>query len=479
MAPVEGLKFGTSGLRGLVTELVGWPAYGHALAFCRGLLAEGAINPGDGMLIGRDLRASSPEMARNCIAAVKEAGLVPVDCGALPTPALALASLERGAPAIMVTGSHIPEDRNGLKFYRADGEITKQDEAVILAGFAALPPRAGEEIEAEAGDAADPMAIVRYRQRFADFFGDDALSGLTVGVYQHSSVSRDILVAILEAAGAKTVALGRADHFIPVDTEALRDEDVALAKGWAQSQRLDAIVSTDGDADRPLIADEAGRFIRGDLVGLITALHLCTDAIVTPVTSNSAIERAGAGTVWRTRVGSPYVIAGMNEAADQGARRVVGFEANGGVLLGSTVTRDGRSLAALATRDAALPILSVLALAKARGVAVSALVASLDAAATAAHRLQNVPASRSLALLERLSREDERAAFFAEIGTVVSVSVTDGAKFTLSNGEVVHYRASGNAPELRCYAEAASQERANALLAWGLKAAARAVGASG
>ena len=88
--------------------------------------------------VGRDLRSTSPDIARLCHAAVADAGLVPVDCGALPTPALSLYAMERAAPAIMVTGSHIPEDRNGLKFYIADGEIDKQDEQDILKFHAEL-----------------------------------------------------------------------------------------------------------------------------------------------------------------------------------------------------------------------------------------------------------------------------------------------------------------------------------------------------
>ena len=58
------------------------------------------------------------------------------------------------------------------------------------------------------------------------------------------------------ALGAETVGLGRSDGFVAIDTEAVREEDRALALSWAASLQLDAIVTTDGDADRPLIADE-------------------------------------------------------------------------------------------------------------------------------------------------------------------------------------------------------------------------------
>jgi phosphomannomutase len=126
---VSSLKFGTSGLRGLVTDLEGWPSYAYASAFFRSVSVDAGRRQ---VVIGRDLRDSSPGIAATVARAAAASGFEAVDCGALPTPALALEAMRRGAYAVMVTGSHIPEDRNGLKFYRPDGEVTKDDEIVIL-----------------------------------------------------------------------------------------------------------------------------------------------------------------------------------------------------------------------------------------------------------------------------------------------------------------------------------------------------------
>ncbi|MFC6741825.1 hypothetical protein [Methylobacterium tardum] len=77
-----------------------------------------------------------------------------------------------------------------------------------------------------------------------------------------------------------------------------------------------------------------------------------------PVTAGSALERSGGfERVVRTKVGSPFVIAGMEQAKAADAQVVAGFEANGGFLLGLDVTLGGRPLRALPTRDAVLPIL--------------------------------------------------------------------------------------------------------------------------
>jgi phosphomannomutase len=469
------LKFGTSGLRGLVVELNGVPAFAYTRAFAEMLKEDGAAAAANNVvLVGRDLRESSPVIAQLCCAALQESGLVPLDCGALPTPALAYHGMRFGIPAIMVTGSHIPEDRNGLKFYRAQGEIDKKDEAGILAWHANLAIEAvPEAARAVRAGTPDLDLIAAYRARYRDFFGTGALAGLTVGVYQHSSVARDVIVEMLEALGARAVPLGRATSFIPVDTEALREEDEVLARGWAGEQSLDAIVSTDGDADRPLISDASGSFLRGDLVGAITAKSLSADVIVTPVTSNSALEASGAfTTVTRTRVGSPYVIEGMAEASRSGAQAVVGFEANGGVLLGSDIVQDGRRLAALPTRDAMLPILCALREVIIQGRPLSQVGAAFSFKSAASNRLQNVATEKSTAFVSRLQQDEAfRSELMTPLGGVAEITTLDGLRMTAKNGEVVHFRPSGNAPELRVYVEATTQERAADLLTWGLTTA--------
>jgi phosphomannomutase len=164
----------------------------------------------------------------------------------------------------------------------------------------------------------------------------------------------------------------------------------------------------------------------------------------------------------RTRIGSPYVIAGMEQLMGEGARNVVGFEANGGFLVGSPIEQDGRVLSPLPTRDAVLPILALLTRARGLGVPLSELPRSLPPRYTASDRLQAFPTEKSQALLTELAASP--AAIEKLLGDLcgrpVGLDQTDGLRITHENGDIVHLRPSGNAPELRCYAEADSQERA-------------------
>ena len=142
---------------------------------------------------------------------------------------------------------------------------------------------------------------------------------------------------------------------------------------------------------------------------------------------------------------------------------MVGYEANGGFLTMTPIARDGRKLAALPTRDAALVAIAVLLLARAHGVPVSRLAELLPPRYTASDRLKDFPTALAQARIAALAAEPAAAAAaFPGLGDVVAVDETDGLRLTFAGDDIVHLRPSGNAPELRCYTESDSAARAQA-----------------
>ena len=451
MAP----SFGTSGLRGLVIDLTEEVVADYVYAFLT------TVPACDMLFIGQDLRPSSPDIAQMISRTALSAGVNVVDCGAVGTPALALASMDAGAAAIMVTGSHIPSDRNGLKFYVPQGEISKDDERKISAAYAARKKRCG----GTGTQTAFPEAETLYVQRYVDAFGAQALKDLRIGVYRHSSVARDTMETILTQLGATVISLGHSDTFIPVDTEAVDEITRANLITWAQKHRLDAVASTDGDADRPLLSDATGKVIPGDVLGVLTAKVLGAKTVITPVSSNDMVRRCPEfETVVLTRIGSPFVIAEM-EKAKAPADACIGFEANGGFLIGFDATLAG-PLAALPTRDCMLPIISPLFAAKQQSKSLADLVADLPQCFTAAERLQEIDRAKAGVFLAGLIDDaGKREAFFAPFGRISSVDLTDGLRVNFESGDVAHLRPSGNAPEFRIYAQSGSEARAHGLSA--------------
>ena len=454
----SGVKFGTSGARGLAVAMTDGVCHAYTTGFLRYLEEIGELKQaGESVALAGDLRPSTGRIMAAVAQAVRDAGYVPVNGGRVPSPAVALWGLEQGVPAIMVTGSHIPADRNGIKFNKCSGEILKSDEAGMMGQEVAYT----EEVLVGLLPKENMTLGERYVARYTSLFPGDCLKGLRVGVYQHSAVIRGMLVKLLEGLGATVVPLGFSDSFVPVDTEAIRPEDVALAAGWSREHELDCIVSTDGDSDRPLISDERGVWLRGDVAGILVARYLNASSVHTPVSCNTAVEGCGwFEQVYRTRIGSPYVVASMQAADAQGERGIVGYEANGGFLTQSAFPLLGATLSALPTRDAVLPMLAVMLLAKERGEPISACVEALPQRFTASDRIQDFPTEESGKILERLI--DEAAveeAFGSLFGSVKTMDRTDGLRVTFDSDEVLHLRPSGNAPEFRCYNEAASVGR--------------------
>jgi phosphomannomutase len=413
------------------------------------------------IVLGRDLRPSSPSICADAAKAIKDSNFEFVYVGVLPTPAIAFYAQRINSPAIVVTGSHIPFDRNGIKFYRSNGEISKADELAITQSQIEMP----NEIFSCDLSEVDTNAYQVYLSRYLDFFGRDCLSGMRIGIYEHSSVARDLLKELLCKLGAEVISLGRTDSFVPIDTEAVRQQDVEQAKEWAKEYQFDAILSTDGDADRPLIGDENGKWLRGDIVGVLCAKYLNADIVVTPVSSNTALEKSSwFHKIVRTRIGSPYVVAEM-EQCDYSKEVVVGFEANGGFLLGSNLEKNGKKLERLPTRDAVLPMLAILAMSRDLNCKVSELPSLLPARFTFSDRIQNFPTERSARLLSDLNLNSSMAKKLMgdHLGEIISFDLTDGYRATFASGDIVHLRPSGNAPELRCYVEASTEESAKKL----------------
>ncbi len=537
------LAFGTSGLRGLVTDITDLEAYVNTKGFMRFALKNGDARPGGPVAVAGDLRPSTGRILAAVARAIRDSGLSVQHAGRIPTPALTSYAIEHGRPSVMVTGSHIPFDRNGIKFNRSGGEVLKSDEAAILAEVAEV--RAEEYARAKGETPFDAQGMLgaasekelppvsreardAYLRRYLGLFPARCLAGLRAGVYQHSAVGRDILVEVLGGLGAEVFPTGRSESFVALDTENVSEEQLdrldAMARGLASAHgAVHAIVSTDGDSDRPLLAavlrggrtDEKGRIIRfygGDILGLLVAHFLKAGAVAVPISSNDAVDRFFEGrgvTLAKTRIGSPYVIQAMKDLGTGGAHgRVVGWEANGGFLTGSPLDLYGGILRPLPSRDALLPLLSALLASKESGLPLEELFERLPKRESRAGLLDNFSREVALLMEKRFSPSDPEAVevafsdgrvtvadgsgvmrllpldgplaaemeakraelegYFSHadgFGRVKRINVLDGVRVYFEGGDVAHMRPSGNAPQLRAYSNADTALRAEAIVA--------------
>lgn len=478
--PVE-LAFGTSGLRGLITDMTDLECYINAVGFINFLKESESLQKGDTIYLAGDLRDSTPRIMQVMVRAIQDAELSVTYCGKIPTPAVAYYALVHKAPCIMVTGSHIPADRNGIKFYKSDGEVLKTDEKLMQQHVAAARTSIynqqleesqfsidGKLKDLPALPPEEPEAGLTYKNRYIDVFGPQALAGKEIVMYQHSAVGRDIIVEILESLGAIVKPVERSDVFIPIDTENVQELEKQLFKRFAaENPDCFAIVSTDGDSDRPFVIDETGEFHRGDVLGCVAADFLNAQSAAVPISVNDAVDEfcnnKGIELV-HTRIGSPFVIVALQQSSRHPS---VGWEVNGGLLTSDDIGINGKSLKALPTRDALLPILCALLSAVKSGKKVSEVFAALPARYTGGGliNVSEVQATkvRSLGSDMAFAQQVADSTFAGSRFGSATLDIIDGLRMMFENGEIMHLRASGNAPQVRVYTNASSQARADEL----------------
>src|SRR5262245_21521139 len=153
--------FGTDGVRGIVGEDLT-----EELVERLARAATTWAGNGTRVLIGRDTRESGRELERAFASGVASAGGHAVLAGVLPTPAVALLSLDLGA---VISASHNPPEYNGVKLF--DGEGGKLSDAAEerVEWLLDEPPRAAEQ------GSIDNLVVVSgsYARHIVERFGSD------------------------------------------------------------------------------------------------------------------------------------------------------------------------------------------------------------------------------------------------------------------------------------------------------------------
>src|SRR5260221_765424 len=124
----SGVNLGTSGIRGLADSLTDYLCYCYTKGFIK-FLENNSVVMEKEIAIAGDFRPSTDRMMNAISKAILDSGYRVTNCGNIPTPALIYYATEKQMPSIMITGSHIPDDRNGIKFNKINGEVLKSDEA--------------------------------------------------------------------------------------------------------------------------------------------------------------------------------------------------------------------------------------------------------------------------------------------------------------------------------------------------------------
>ena len=335
--------FGTDGIRGIANVDLK-PTLAYALGRAT---ASRLVGPGRALVVGQDTRRSGDMFVAAITAGATSLGADVHQVGVVPTPALAfLAGEGEFAAGIMVSASHNPADDNGLKVLDENG--LKLDDAIEdeLEQLIWRAEELGGSRNAELGRAVDAQHLVeRYRAHRLGLASSIAATGLHVVLDCANGSGCAVGPEVLEATGARVDVIHAEPDGININVESGATAPESLARTVLE-RGADVGFALDGDADRCIAVDSAGRMIDGDQVLGILALDrlargaLSGGGLVVSVLSNgglqSAIEDAG-GHVIRTPVGDKYILEGM-----QVSDSVLGGEKSGHVIvLEHTTSGDG------------------------------------------------------------------------------------------------------------------------------------------
>ncbi|TNM69860.1 phosphoglucosamine mutase [Streptomyces sp. NP160] len=341
-----GRYFGTDGVRGLANvDVTAELALDLSVAAAHVLGDAGAFSGHrPRAVVGRDPRASGEFLSAAVVAGLASAGVDVSDVGVLPTPGIAHVVAATGADlGVVLSASHNPVPDNGIKFFARGGHKLPDEVEDAIEGRLrepwARPTGAGVgRVTADAG------AGARYVDHLLATL-PHRLDGLRVVVDCAHGAAWSVGPEALRRAGADVVVMGAEPDGLNTN-DGVGSTHLEPLQRAVVEHRADAGIAFDGDADRCLAVDAAGRVVDGDQIMGVLALALAErgqlpgSVLVATVMSNLGLllaMRAAGVEVLQTAVGDRYVLEAMRE----GGYALGGEQSGHVVMLEHQTTGDG------------------------------------------------------------------------------------------------------------------------------------------
>ena len=325
--------FGTDGIRG-VANVDLKPTIAHDLGRAT---ARRLAGPGRSIVVGQDTRRSGDMFVAAIVSGATSLGVDVHRVGVVPTPGLAfIAGSGDFAAGIMVSASHNPAEDNGLKVLDAAGLKLDDDVEDELEQLIWRSGDLGGVGNADLGRSIDAGALLeRYRDHRIRL-ARDAAPGVRIVLDCANGSGSVVAPSILEATGATVEVIHAEPDGININLDCGATAPASLAAA-VSDRHADIGFALDGDADRCVAVDAAGRVVDGDqLIGMLALDRLGRGALdggglVVSVLSNGGLQgviEAAGGQLIRTPVGDKYILEGM-----QVSGAVLGGEKSGHVIV--------------------------------------------------------------------------------------------------------------------------------------------------
>ena len=433
--------FGTSGIRGHAEKL-----FTNQFCFDLGRTFSKFLDENDqkgGVAIGLDPRGSSPRIKDAIITGLNYERREVFDQGATPVPSMCyvMKISDYYAGSIMVSGSHIQSNLNGVKFFAFDEEILKKHESEIENIYKTLKEEINYEPNTDMDVHDEPRANEEYKEMLVKL-ANGKYPKWNVVVDPGDGAQSDTMPHVLSRLGVNVIELHATiqGDFYARDTEHIPDMRELIDK--VKNENVDFGVGYDADGDRVVFVDENGQFIPGDYSAALIAKYTHSDIVVTPISTSQVVDHIGK-TIERTKVGAPYVVERMKETGSG-----YGFEPNGGAIFSDIMmTRDGGSTT--------IKFLNIL---KEKNSKISELIGELPKFYSSKTKVDY-----------KWELQDEILNEAKNQFKGINSDDRDGIKIWIDETSWILFRSSQNAPEFRVFAESDQDEKAKNLMNQGLE----------
>jgi phosphoglucosamine mutase len=312
------------------------------------------------VVIGKDTRLSGYMIEQALASGLNSMGIYVQLVGPLPTPGIGyLTRTMRAAAGVVISASHNAYQDNGIKIFGPDGfklddKLEKEIEFLVSdENLSKMLPTAKEIGRTRRIEDAQGRYIVYAKSAFPL---DYTLDGMRIVLDTAHGAAYKVAPAIFEELGAEVVQVGNQPNGVNINDKVGALHPSLISQGVVQ-YRADVGIGLDGDADRIVMIDEKGKFINGDHILAICAVHmknkgfLKQNTLVVTQMSNFGLEKKmnelGIKVV-KTNVGDKYVVDEMRKGGFS-----LGGEQSGHIIfLDHSTTGDGTV--------AALNVLSIM-----------------------------------------------------------------------------------------------------------------------
>jgi phosphomannomutase len=303
------------------------------------------------IVLGRDCRLSSPDLAAAIAEGVMGRGGDVVDLGLASTDLLYFASGSLDLPGVMLTASHNPPNYNGLKFCLSGARPVGEESG--LREIRSIVEAAEEPPAPHRGSVERRDLLENFVEHVLSFVDVATIRPLTIAIDTANGMGGLVAPPVLERLPVKvhhlypeldgTFPNHPADPIDPANQKDLKDS--VIANG------ADIGLAFDGDADRVFLVDEAAQDVSGSLLTALVARAMLRQEPGAKIVHNlicswvvpETIKEAG-GVPVRTRVGHSFIKQVM---AETGA--IFGGEHSGHYYFRDNYRADSGLIAAVVT----------------------------------------------------------------------------------------------------------------------------------